>query len=273
MLTREVAALIEDYAPFSTGIEGDELGLLVGEPEREVTGVITCWSPTAAVLEQAVSRGANVVLSHEPLTWGICGRDPEAGLTWYEERHVTAKAPNQLRLRLCLDNGLSVYRYHSNWDWAPVYGQVDMLVKLLELGTYIGGCRTCPVYEREPIAVGELARRACALLGIGPIRVIGEPERMVSRVAVTHGGFGQIFTVPEVAADAGAELAIFGEMLDYTIRYCVEVGLAGIELGHCASEQPGMEGMAQFLRERLPAQIPIECLDSGQPWTSLSAGG
>jgi len=273
MLTREVATLIEDYAPFSTGIEGDELGLLVGEPQREVTGVITCWSPTVVVLEQAVACGANVILCHEPLTWGICGRDPEAGLKWYDERHITAKVPNQRRLQLCLENGLSVYRYHSNWDWAPVYGQVDMLVKRLSLGTHIGGCRIAPVYEREPISVGELARSACALLGIGPIRVIGDPERMVSRIAVTHGGFGQMFTIPEVAADSGAELAIFGEMLDYTIRYCVEIDLAGIELGHCASEQPGMEGMAQFLRERLSAEIPVECLNSGRPWTYLSAEG
>ena len=80
-------------------------------------------------------------------------------------------------------------------------------------------------------------------------------------------------TIPEVAADSGAELAIFGEMLDYTIRYCVEIDLAGIELGHCSSEQPGMEGMAQFLRERLSAEIPVECLNSGRPWTYLSAEG
>jgi putative NIF3 family GTP cyclohydrolase 1 type 2 len=269
MLIHEIADIIEQHAPISSGMEGDELGLLAGDPQAEVTGVITCWSPTLEVLERAAALGANVVLSHEPLTWGICGRDPEAGLKWYDERHPTAKVPNQLRMKAVLDHALAVYRYHSNWDWAPEYGQVDMLVKLLELGSYYGGCRTAPVYEREPISVGELARQACEKLGIGPIRIVGDPERIVSRISVTHGGFGQIFTVPEVAADAGAELALFGEMLDYTIRYCVEIDLAAIELGHCASEQPGMEGMAQYLRERIPADIPVECIYSGEPWAYI----
>jgi putative NIF3 family GTP cyclohydrolase 1 type 2 len=114
--------------------------------------------------------------------------------------------------------------------------------------------------------VAELLQRARRTLQAAPLRVIGDPDRKVSRVAVCHGGFGQMFTFPEVARDAGAELALFGEMLDYTIRYCVEVDLAAIELGHYRSEHPGMQGMADFLRERLPERIPVECLPSGEPW-------
>lgn len=266
MRSAEVAAIIEGYAPLDTGIPGDELGLLAGDPEATVTGVITCWSPTQAILEEAARRDWNLVISHEPLTWGLCGRDPEAGLKWYDERHVTAKIPNQKRLQTILTHGLAVYRYHSNWDWAPEFGQVDMLVRLLGLGELAGGTRTTPVYERAPITVGELTHQACQVLGLGPLRVVGDLGRMVRRIAVCHGGFGQMFTMGEVAADHGADAALFGEMLDYTIRYCVEVDLAAIELGHCGSEHPGMVGMAEFLRRRLPADIPVECLASGQPW-------
>jgi putative NIF3 family GTP cyclohydrolase 1 type 2 len=265
----EVAAMVENHAPLSMGLEGDELGLLVGDHDAEVTGVVTCWSPTLDVLAQAVKLGANLVLGHEPLLWPISGRDPEAGLKWYDERHVSAKIPNQKRLAFCFEHGLSVYRYHSNWDWAPQYGQVDMLAKILGLGDAVDGVRECPIYEIIPETVGEMLARAREAFALGPVRVVGDLERTVSRIAICQGGFGQMFTFPEVAAEHGAQLAIFGEMLDYTIRYCVEVGLAAIELGHCQSEHPGMMGMAEMLRERLPESIPVQCIHSGEPWQML----
>jgi len=266
MQNQEVAAIIEQHAPLSSGIAGDQLGLLVGDPEAEVTGVVTCWAPTLAVLRQAADRGANLVLAHEPLLWPICGTDPEAGLKWYDERHVSAKVPNQQRLAFCFAHGLAVYRYHSNWDWADQYGQVDTLASTLGLGDAVDGVRECPIYEIIPESVGEILARAREAFSLGPVRVVGDLNRTVSRLAICQGGFGQMFTFPEVARDAGAELALFGEMLDYTIRYCVEVALAAIELGHYRSEHPGMQGMADFLRARLPQEIPVECLPSQEPW-------
>jgi putative NIF3 family GTP cyclohydrolase 1 type 2 len=269
MTIAEVAALIEDHAPLSLGVAGDELGLLVGDPNTAVTGVVTCWSPTLAILRQAVQLGANLVIGHEPLLWPICGRDPEAGLKWYDERHVSAKIPNQKRLEFCSARGLSVYRYHSNWDWAPQYGQVDMLASILGLGDAVDGERECPIYEIVPETVGAMLARARETFSLGPVRVVGDLQRQVSRIAICQGGFGQMFTFPEIAAEHGAELALFGEMLDYTIRYCVEVDLPAIELGHCQSEHPGMMGMAEMLRERLPEDIPVQCLHSGEPWQVL----
>jgi len=78
-----------------------------------------------------------------------------------------------------------------------------------------------------------------------------------------------MFTFPEVALRGEAEAAFFGEMLDYTVRYCVETGLGAIELGHYRSEHPGMIGMARFLRERLPPAIPVQCFESGEPWVHV----
>lgn len=269
MKISQVAEIIEQHAPLEMGLAGDELGLLVGDPEAEVTGVVTCWSPTLAVLEQAAALGANLVIGHEPLLWPICGRDPEAGLKWYDERHISAKIPNQKRLACCFAHGLSVYRYHSNWDWAALYGQVDMLARTLGLGDAVDGVRECPIYEIIPETVGEMLARAREAFSLGPVRVIGDLDRTVSRIAICQGGFGQMFTFPELAAEHGAQLALFGEMLEYTIHYCVEVGLAAIELGHCQSEHPGMAGMAQMLRDCLPESLPVHCVHSGEPWQVL----
>jgi len=266
MKIHEVAAVIEQHAPPANGMAGDELGLLVGNPRAEVIGVVTCWSPTLAVLEQAAGLGANLIITHEPLLWSVCGRDPEAGLKWYDERHASAKIPNQKRLALCFAHGLTVYRYHSNWDWARRYGQVEMLVQALALREPLPSLRECPIYEVEDLTVQDILDRAREALNLGLVRVIGEMQRPVRRIAICQGGFGQMFTFPELAAEQNADLALFGEMLDYTIRYCVELDVAAIELGHCRSEHPGMMGMADMLHQRLPESIPVHCLHSGEPW-------
>jgi dinuclear metal center YbgI/SA1388 family protein len=266
MLIKQVAQIIEKYAPLESGIPGDELGLLAGDAQKEVKGIVTCWSPTIDVLEWAVKRGANMVISHEPLTYGICGKDPEAHLKWYEESHVNAKVPNQRRLSLVLSKGIAVYRYHSNWDAAPKYGIADALAAVLELGNKRIGEPMTPVFITKQTTVTKLATLACRKLKLGPIRIIGDLNKVVKRVALCYGGFGQMFTFPEVALKLNADVAVFGEMLDYTIRYCVETGLAAIELGHFQSEQPGMTAMAEFLREKLPNEIFVETLLSGEPW-------
>lgn len=266
MLIKEVAAIIEEYAPLATGIAGDELGLLAGDGEKQVKAVAICWSPTLEVLNKAAKAGANMVISHEPLTYGICGRDPEAHLKWYDEAHINAKIPNQKRLTLVFSQGLTIYRYHSNWDVAPKYGIADALAAILELGSERNDNPMMPVFVTKKTTVRELAQLARKKLNLGPIRIIGDLDKTVKKVGLCYGGFGQIFTVPEVLLREQADVVIFGEMLDYTIRYCVETDLPAIELGHFKSEHPGMEAMAEFLREKLPNEIPVKVISSGEPW-------
>ena len=57
-----------------------------------------------------------------------------------------------------------------------------------------------------------------------------------------------------------------GEAIDYSIRAAVESGLCLIEVGHMASEAPGLREFAALLRERLGGGLPVEYLDAGEPW-------
>jgi len=245
------------------------LGLIFGSGNTEVEGIITCWSPTAKVIETAVEKKANVIICHEPLTYDICGKDPEANLVWYEEAQVLAKKPNIKRLKYVFENNLTIYRYHSNWDWAPRFGIADALAEKLELGNNRAGSLRNPVFIIEPTPVKDVISRAREKSDLQQIRVAGDPEKNVERISICQGGFGQMFTYPELPDAEGADLALFGEMLDYTIRYCVEIDLAAVELGHFQSENPGMMAMARFLQERVGNDINISGVSSGEPWRFL----
>lgn len=267
MLIKDVAAKLYEIAPISDGLEGDEFDIMIGNPDDEVKGVVTCWTPTLSVLEQAANLGANMLISHETLTYRICGRDSELGVKWYDEMNPEDKIPNRKRTAFTLSKGISVYRFHSNWDWAEYYGIVDTLTRILNLGEKRAGVKEAPVYYIPETTVGELVQRVIDKLKLSPSRLIGDPGRLISKVAICHGGFGQMFTFPEVALAGGAEFAFFGEMLDYTIRYCVETGLSALELGHYQSENPGMMAMAEYLKKCVPENIKVHGIPSGEPWS------
>jgi len=80
-----------------------------------------------------------------------------------------------------------------------------------------------------------------------------------------YGGFGQMFNSSEAMATLGVEAIIAGECCDYTLRNAEELGMAVIEAGHCASENPGMRALARWLAKKLP-EIRVAFVDTGRPW-------
>ena len=81
----------------------DNAGFLVGDPDREVSGVLTTTDVTQEVIDEAIALGANLIVSHHPLIFGGLKRLTPSGNT---ERMV---------IRL-IENGIGVYAAHTNLD-------------------------------------------------------------------------------------------------------------------------------------------------------------
>lgn len=94
----------------------------------------------------------------------------------------------------------------------------------------------------------------------------------ILEIAPFEDNFGEIprddefvFGIPEELHRLGAEVVIFGEVLDYTVRCCVENNMCAIETSHCFSENPGVENLAKKLKERYP-ELKNLFLDAGYPF-------
>ncbi len=269
MKAREVAILIEELAPLSSGMPGDDLGFSHGNPESVVTGVVTCWSPTLPVIRKTLALGASLIISHEALYYRReWSGDGEIGGRWFEEAEDSAKKVNRRRAALLDKGGISVYRAHSNWDIAPRIGVRDALASELGLENIVGKDRYMAVYDIPPVELEELARHVSRKLKAGRVRVTGSFRRKVRRVGLVYGGLAQMFNSPEAITNLGAEVAVAGECLAYTLHHAVETGLSVIEAGHCATENPGMRALTRWLGEVL-GNTPVTFLDSGRPWKHL----
>ena len=67
MKVKDIAASIEEFAPLSLQEEWDNSGLSIGSPEDEVHGVLVGFDCTPELIDEAVEKGADMVITHHPL--------------------------------------------------------------------------------------------------------------------------------------------------------------------------------------------------------------
>lgn len=103
MLVKDIIAAIEDFAPPVYQESYDNCGLQVGNVMDEVKGVLISLDVTEAILEEAMQRGCNMIVSHHPLIFS--GLKKISGRTYVER--VVQKA---------IKNDVSIYAAHTNLD-------------------------------------------------------------------------------------------------------------------------------------------------------------
>jgi dinuclear metal center YbgI/SA1388 family protein len=66
ILVKEIVSVLESLAPTGLQESYDNSGLLTGRIDQEVIGVLVCLDVTPEILNEAVHRGCNMVVSHHP---------------------------------------------------------------------------------------------------------------------------------------------------------------------------------------------------------------
>ncbi len=64
---RQISTFLNQWAPPETKLDYDNVGLLVGNPNQNVTKILTCLDVTLSVVEEAVEQGCELIVSHHPL--------------------------------------------------------------------------------------------------------------------------------------------------------------------------------------------------------------
>ncbi len=258
MTAREVEQIILEIAPRENGNEGDPTGLLYGDPDAEVTGIATTWTPTVLVLQQAAAQGLNFVLTHEE-PWFATARS-----SWFATMPQDERPHNIARKDIVDRHDMVICRCHSNWDGTEG-GVADSIAQVLQLGEPVHRSHFVRMYALSPRTLAELADHTKARLGVPQVRVAGDLARVVEKVGIAYGGLAQTFGYVDEFIMNGADAIICGEAIDYSIRAAIDADLGLIETSHVGSENPGMRRFAQLLAQRMPA-MPVSFIDAGHPW-------
>ena len=103
MIIREVAQILESLAPLATAEDFDNVGLLVGDPQAEVTGILVTLDTLEAVVDEAIAKNCNLIVSFHPILFKGLKR---IGTETYVERVVTK----------AIQNNIGIYAVHTALD-------------------------------------------------------------------------------------------------------------------------------------------------------------
>ena len=104
-------------APFYMKFDFDNIGILVGFPENDVSKVLISLDITDEVVEEAVSIGADLIISHHPIIFEPLKR-------------ITLNDVKGRKIIKMIQNGISAICLHTNMDSAAG-GVNDALISAL----------------------------------------------------------------------------------------------------------------------------------------------
>jgi dinuclear metal center YbgI/SA1388 family protein len=239
---KDILAALNKLAPFDLAEKWDNVGLLVGNPESSTTKILIGLDPTLSIIEEAIQRGANTVITHHPVIF-------------HPLPAIATNTPSGKLLEMTLNHKINIIACHTNFDSAAD-GVNDALAKVLGLDectplspnnsekhpkTGLG--RLCS-YSRG-ISKDDFTKRLFKALELPALQVAGSMPETIYKVALL-GGSGSDFA--ELALNAGADVYLSAEIKHATARWAEEAGLCVVDGTHYATEKPAIQHISSQLK-------------------------
>lgn len=258
MKVKEILGALEEFAPLALQDGYDNAGLQIGLAEdADAAGALLCLDVTEDVVDEAVRKGCNLIVSHHPLLFrplkSIAGHG-------YVER-VVMKA---------IKRDVAIYAAHTNLDSAHGGVNFKMAEKLGLRNVewlspkvrYVRGGQELMSGEgvigtlARPMSQKELMERVKETFAIKSLRSNAAACAEISRVALC-GGSGAFLM--QKAVEAGADAFLTGE-IGYHRFFGHEQDLLLLEMGHYESEQFTLEILHDIISEKAP-ELPVYCTE------------
>lgn len=112
----DIYKYIDSFAPFNSAMDFDNCGILVGDKNSDVTKVILCLDVTSKVIDEAINKKANLIISHHPIIFNP----------------IKSIDSNSIIYKL-IENKINVISAHTNLDMSSILGVNTCLADALEL--------------------------------------------------------------------------------------------------------------------------------------------
>ncbi|MDL4816020.1 Nif3-like dinuclear metal center hexameric protein [Actinomadura opuntiae] len=252
-LSHVITALDELYPP-SWAEAWDAVGLVCGDPGQEVGRVLLAVDPVAAVIDEALEWGADLVVCHHPLLLrGV--------------HSVAATTPKGRLIHRMIAGGVALHTAHTNADVADP-GVSDALARAVGLTGELRPIVPAADDPRRglgrigeldaPVTLREFTRRAAAGLPSTAqgLRAAGDPDRAVRTVAVC-GGAGD--SLLDTVRAAGVDAYLTADLRHHPAsEFAEHGGPALVDAAHWATEWPWLADAARRLAAAAPEAGTLE---------------
>lgn len=238
MKCSEVIEKLEELSPVAFAEKWDNVGLVIGNKEKEIRKVMIAVDATEDVILQALKYNADMLLTHHPMI--LSG-----------EKNIISDDFIGKRIITLIKNDICCYAMHTNFD---VMGMADAAADVIGLR------------DRKVLDItyeDEIAKEGCGRFGklskmmtleqcanhvkkefkIDSVRVYGDRDLKIEKCAIMPGSGGDYI---EHAIQAGVEVLVTGDIKHHQgIDACAK-GLAIIDAGHYELEKIFVPYMEEF---------------------------
>ncbi len=243
MKIKEVVAALERFAPLPLQEGFDNAGLQLGLTEAwDVSGALLCLDVTEAVLDEAIRKGCNLIVSHHPLIF-------------HKLAHISGGNMVERIVMRAIEHHVAIVSMHTNMDnarggvnfkIAEKMGltDVDFFVRKEGADAGSGVMGTLPA----PMAADAFVSMVKERFGVACVMANQLLNRPITRVAIC-GGAGSFLL--DDAVRAGADAFVTGEM-HYHDFFDHEQQIQICVIGHYQSEQFTNEIFRDIIERECP---------------------
>lgn len=240
--------IMEEYAPCILKEDYDNVGLMVGDKENEVTKILIALDCSLDVIDEAVETGCNLILTHHPLLFT-------------KPKIITSDTLIGKKIIKLIKNNISVYSSHTNLD-SVKGGLNDIATEILGFSKFVImepskvlGCNEEDGIGRvitleEPMLLINLCEKVKRLYEANYIRYVGEDHKLINTVAIINGSGEDFFgTCKNLQVDC----VITGDTKYHGVHEMKEHDIAIIDAGHFITEWMPFKVFCEKLKRNIRA--------------------
>lgn len=229
---REIYEAVDVAAPFAMAMDRDNVGILVGSPDRAVHRVMLCLDITPEIVAEAAGKQVDLIVSHHPVIF-----QPMTSLFGESVPYLLAAA------------GIGALCCHTNLDFSDSIGVNIALGKVIGLsqvepagnGLFMGKLPAA----LDPLAFAKQVKTALH----SPAVFVHPGEGSVRKVCVIGGAAGSFLA--EVS-ESDADALVVGELKHHERLLVADFRMTVIEAGHYETEQCFTDCLMPYLQKKFP---------------------
>lgn len=236
----EIIDFLEKNFPKDTALGFDNVGLLIGDKNKEVNKILLTLDVNNSALAKVIGGNFDLVISHHPLIFG--------GIN-----NVLVDNPAGFIITELIKHDVSYAAYHTNLDYCDKYSN-EILAK-----TIFGGDTSVSSFPKDKVFCGVMSEFKEAKLSDVMTLVkknlnssgcisINDINTTVTRAFIQGGSFDE--DVIPVLVENGVDLVISGEIKHHICLLLESYGISTIIAGHNATERVYLPALKNLINEK-----------------------
>ncbi|CAI8415520.1 MAG: GTP cyclohydrolase 1 type 2 [Flavobacterium sp. SCGC AAA160-P02] len=255
MTIKEVTNYLEEIAPLEQAEDFDNVGLLIGDYNSEVSGILVTLDTLEETVEKAISENCNLIVSFHPIIFS--GLKKINGNSYVER--VVLKA---------IQNNIAIYATHTALD----NSKVGVSAKMCEVLGLTNQRILIPKEDQnvgmgmigelnEPMSEDDFLKRTKVIFNSECIRFSKKTGKLIHKVAVL-GGSGSFAISNAISEKADVYISADFKYHDF---FKAEEKIMLIDVGHYESEQFTKNLLAEYLTKKFTSFAVILSKKSTNP--------